>query len=280
MTSVTGQSLASEGRRVDSRHKATVAHIGTSTIWELRLQRVLGRIFLLPLGAVMMFLIRGKFRLKIRDHAKLRRQFVEIANEKAPLIICANHLTLVDSIVILWALKSIPGYFVNYRLFSWNIPAIENYCRKPTWRLITYLNKCIPIDRHGTSAHIDGVLAKLAYLLSCGDVCLIFPEGTRSRSGRINVESAGYGIGKLIRSLPGCRVLCVYQRGATQEAHSDFPKTGETFHVEMELISPSSDFAGLRAVKDYSMQVLAKLKQMEDRYYDVASTPVDRKRHC
>ncbi len=245
--------------------------VAQGVIWRLKLQRLLGHLFLLPMGAFMIFLIRCKFGLKIEDHQRLRREFREIAKSGAPLLICANHLTLVDSIVILWALASIPKYFVSYRSFGWNIPAIENYCRKPTWRLITYLNKCIPIDRSGSRAHIDSVLAKLSYLLSSGDVCIIFPEGTRSRTGRVNVEGAGYGIGRLIRRTPGCRVLCFYQRGLGQESFSDFPKKGERFHIEMEVLTPHSSSSGLRAVKDYSVQVISKLKEMEDRHFHAHS---------
>ncbi len=276
MTSAIGEALAIESSRGGKHAKAGLVSLRAGTIWKLRLQSLLGRLFLLPLGAIMVYLIRGKYGLKIRDHARLRHQFRDFTKDRTPLIICANHLTLVDSVVILWALQSIPSYFVNYRLFSWNIPARENYCHKPIWKLVTYLNKCIPIDRQGPSVHIESVLAKISYLLSRGDVCLIFPEGTRSRSGRVDIEGAGYGIGKLIRNLPGCRVLCLYQRGATQANYSDFPKKGETFDVAIELISPRSDFTGLRAVRDYSVQVLSKLKEMEDRYYRVASATVDR----
>lgn len=250
--------------------------VAPGIIWRLKLQRLLGHLFLLPMGAFMIFLIRCKFRLKIENHGRLRREFREIAKSRAPLLVCANHLTLVDSIIILWALASIPEYFVSYRRFGWNIPAIENYCRKPTWRLITYLNKCIPIDRSGSRTHIDSVLSKLSYLLSRGDVCFIFPEGTRSRTGRVNVEGAGYGIGRLIRKTPGCRVLCLYQRGVGQESYSDFPKKGERFHIDMEVLTPHSSSSGLRAVKDYSVQVISKLKEMEDHYFYVHSRPEHR----
>lgn len=267
MTAALSEIAGRESTQGHARTMVSSDALSALEIWKLWFQTILGRIFLLPLGAVMLYLIKSKFRLKIKKHSELRRRFREITKGRSPLIICANHLTLVDSIVILWALKSVPGYFLNYRLFSWNIPARENYCRKPAWRLVTYLNKCIPIDRKGSVEHIDGVLGKLSFLLGRGDLCLIFPEGTRSRSGRFDAQGAGYGIGKLVRSLPGCRVLCVYQRGASQEGYSDFPKRGEVFHIDMEVITPTSAFEGRRAVKDCAVQVLSTLERMEERYF-------------
>ena len=96
---------------------------------------------------------------------------------------------------------------------------------------------------------------------------MIFPEGTRSRTGRITVETVSYGIGKIIKELPGCDVLCVYLRGASQDSYSHFPVKGETFSIDLELMAPVTKFKGLRAVRDYSAQVISRMKQMENRYF-------------
>lgn len=256
--------------------EAVGASLSKAEVRSLEIQRMLGRVMLLPMGALMLLLIRRVFRVKLRDHVAIRSEFRKIANSGGPLLVCANHLTLVDSIIILWGLASIPRYALQYRLFGWNIPAIENYCKRPSWRLLTYFNKCIPIDRKGTKEHIDSVFSKLAYLMHRGDVCLVFPEGTRSRSGRVNVENAGYGIGKLIQKFPGCRVLCIYQRGDSQQTYSDFPRKGERFSMRMEVITPHSEHKGLRAVREYSMQVVSKLKQLEDEYFSTYAQALNR----
>ncbi len=233
----------------------------------LTLQRFLGWMLLIPLGFLIVFLLRVRFGLKVKNHREIRRQFKEIVKQKRPILICPNHLTMVDSVVVLWALASIPYYLLHYRLFCWNIPAIENYADKPTWRIITYLSKCIPIDRAGSAEHIDSILDKIASLLVGGDLCMVFPEGTRSRTGRINSETAAYGIGKIIRKVPNCAVLCIYARGEKQETYSIFPHPRDTIHIEMELITPSSNAKGLRAIRDYSVQTIGKLKELEDRFF-------------
>lgn len=248
------------------------SHVGRRERIKLRIQTVLGQLFVLPLGLLIVSLIRFRLGLSIHNHREIRGKFKEIAQENSPLVICANHLTLIDSVIIMWSLASIPQYVRRYRMLSWNIPARENYCRRPTWRLITYLAKCIPVDRAGSREHLDSVLGTLSYLLHRGHACMIFPEGTRSRSGRLATDNVGYGVGKLIARTPQCRVLCVYQRGDHQQTYSDFPKKGEQFHVELALLKPQSVHTGLRAVRDYTTQVVSVLKDMEARYFAEAAS--------
>ena len=172
-----------------------------------------------------------------------------------------------DSVLLTWALGALPTYFARYHMFSWNIPARENYAARPSWRIVTYLAKCIPIDRTGSPEHIDSVLAKLKFLLKQGEICTIFPEGTRSRTGRIEPLQAGYGIGKIVRDVPGCRVLCVYLRGKLQKGFSDFPARGDTLAIRMRLVTPRSLGNGLRAAKLHTMRIMETLKAMEDRHF-------------
>ena len=234
---------------------------------KLHLQRFLGRFFVVPMGYIILAFAIFKFHYKIENHSEVRKRFKETLKRKKPLLVCSNHLTYVDSVILMWGLSSILGYFFHYRTFCWNIPAVENYASKPLWQFITYLSKCIPIDRQGTKEHKDEVLNKLRYLLSIGDICMIFPEGTRSRSGMIEPENVTYGVGKILEQVPECEVLCIYMRGRGQDTYSSFPKKDEQFYFQMELLAPKTTETGRRAVRDYSVQVINKLKSMEDIYF-------------
>lgn len=241
--------------------------IAVSERARLILQRLLGRIFLIPIGIPVLFCLRYICRYRIENIHETRKAFRKICRENRPLIICANHLTMIDSVILIWALASLPSYFSQYRLLTWNVPAVENYAHKIRHRIFSYLTKCIPIDRVGTSEHIGAVLGKIRWLVARGEVVTIYPEGTRSRSGRIQVESVTYGIGKILQALPSCDVLCLYLRGDRQETYSFYPKRGEHFHLQMERITPSSVHTGRRAIRDLSIQTISKLKEMEDRYF-------------
>lgn len=234
----------------------------------LQVQRAAGWLCLVPLSFLIIALMRWKGRYRVLRKAQIRRRFKEVTSGREPVIICANHLTLIDSVIMLWALASTQTYICNYRLFSWNLPASENVKKHLSWRIITYLSKCIGVERLGGAQHSDSILNKICFLLKKRELIMLFPEGTRSRSGRVTPEAVTYGIGKILQNLPVCRVLCVYLRGRGQYSYSDFPKRGEVFDLDMELFKPLTDKNGLRGARDLSRQVGAKLKELEDRYFE------------
>jgi len=198
-----------------------------------------------------------------------RREYRRIRAEPGgTLLICANHLTLIDSAIIAWALGSAGWYLVHYSSLPWNVPERRNFAVSLGQRVATYVMKCLPITRGGNRGEVARVLAEFAHLLSRGDVGLVFPEAGRSRTGRIDVDTATPGVGRIIRSLPGCRVLCVYLRGRHQETFSDYPERGERFDVALKLMEPKSEHEGLRGSRDVARQILAELGAMEQRYFD------------
>ena len=247
-------------------HKNRTLLPASERFW-LGLQRVCGWVCLLPLSLIVILLVRFRGYFRINQHAKIRREFSEIARAKSRLIICCNHLTLIDSVILLWAFASPLRYFFHYRLYSWNLPAVENATRHFSWRVITYLSKCIFINRLGDAKHTGTLIEKVCYLLRSGESIMIFPEGTRSRTGRVEPQAVNYGIGRILDQIPDCQVLCVYMRGRQQSAYSDFPKRGEVFDINMQLIKPATRQRGLRALRDLSLQVISKIEEMEQSYF-------------
>lgn len=233
----------------------------------LALQRRLGWLAFPWVSSSAIFYLRVVRGNRVKNLRQVRRQFREIAKTKRPILICANHLTMIDSFFVHWALCSPWGYWKNYRLFAWNVPAVENFQRGKLVSLMSYVGKTVPIDRAGTSAHHRAVLGKLAHLLEQGDVVTIFPEAGRSRSGRIEPEKVAYGVGQILRDVPNALVVCVYQRGDRQDTWGFQPVRGDRIHVELETLEPKTTNRGLRAARDLSRQIIGKLKEMEDRYF-------------
>jgi len=209
------------------------------------------------------------FGYEVVGMERLRTRYRQLRNQSdAPLLICANHLTMIDSAIIAWALGSPGWYLVHYSAIPWNLPERRNFAYSPISEILSYLMKCLPVTRGGERAVVADVLNRFVYLLSQGEVGMIFPEGGRSRSGRVEVDTAAPGVGRIVAALPGCRVLCVYLRGERQETFSTVPASGERLHLRMELTEPRSRHSGLRGSRDVAQQIVAKLAEMERDFFD------------
>lgn len=214
-------------------------------------------------------LMRFWFGWRIEGAAAARREYRELWRAKeGPLLLCANHLTLIDSALVAWALGS-PGWLLaHYRALPWNVPERRNFAGSMVSRVLVYLMKCVPITRGGERGEVGRVLGRLVRLVERGETVLLFPEGGRSRSGRVELESAAWGVGRVIAALPGCRVLCVYLRGEHQDGFGDLPARGERFHVRFELLRPTSEFKRLRRARDLAEQTVRVLAALEQRHFD------------
>lgn len=235
--------------------------------WRLALQRAVGAAtaplwFPLVIGTM-----RFGLRWRIDNARDLRRRFARLRREKRPLLVCANHLTLVDSFVIAWALAS-PGWFLrHYSSLPWNVPERANFAASLSSRALVYMMKCIPVVRGGDRREIGRVLARLSWLLGRGEVVLMYPEGGRSRTGRVEEDSAAYGVGRVVASVPGCRVLCVYLRGRNQHGPGDFPVRRERFLVRATVLRPTSEQRGMRKARDLAAQVVRGLQELEAAHF-------------
>jgi 1-acyl-sn-glycerol-3-phosphate acyltransferase len=165
----------------------------------------------------------------------------------------------------------LPQYLRDFRLFTWNVPAVENFKRDLFLRALTYLAKTIPIDRRGGPAHYRAVLERIKFLTSRGQIFTIFPEGGRSRTGRIEVDRVATGIGNIVRDLDRPLVLCVYMRGERQATFGFLPERGDRIHVRAELLSPETSAIGMRAAKELTKQIAEKLRALEVAHFESLS---------
>lgn len=231
-------------------------------------QRFLGWITFPFWGGLAIFCMRFIGRYKIQHLREIRRQYQEILKQtKGPVILCANHLTKIDSALITWSLASVWFYFNSFRCFAWNLPERNRYFGNFFLRLACYLGSCVPIDRGGPRNRVQKSLNKIRYLLKKGYTVSIFPEGKRSLSGKIDGGDFSYGVGQLIKAVKNVRVLCIYVRGYGQKKSSGIPKFGEKFYINMTAIQPRSIYKGIRATKDLAQQVMEQLQRMEERYF-------------
>lgn len=246
------------------------------TAFHLRLQTVLGFLTSWLLAPLYFLFLRGR-GYRIRNLDKVRRQWAELMeSHKGPWLICGNHLTLIDSVIMIYALVSLGGHVMKFQRLPWNLPERANFQRSLFMTILCYLSKCIPVSRGGDREEMQATLAKCNYLLERQQIIMVFPEGRRSRTGRVDTENFSYGVGRFLQDHHDCRVLCVYLRGDAQATYGDLPRRGDTFTITMDAFLPGIPAGqGLRAQRDLAGQIVRRLAQMEEDYFDQ-----HRQRYC
>jgi 1-acyl-sn-glycerol-3-phosphate acyltransferase len=234
----------------------------------LHLQNFIGRISILIL-APLYFLASRIFFYRVRDLKEIRRRCAAEFNEhKGGWIICSNHLTMIDSFILSYAIFSLGQHIVSYKKLPWNLPEWNNYKDNILLTILCYLSKCIPINRGGSREKMKESLEKCIYLLKSGETIMIFPEGKRSRTGRVDKEGFSYGVGRFVKSLDNCKIMCMYLRGDKQDNYSVIPAWGEKFSIEIEIFTPRpAQGSELRVQRDYATQIIERLAQMEENYF-------------
>lgn len=230
-------------------------------------QREVGRL-LAPLWIpAVVLILRFGMGYRIAGLAEARAKYARIREARqtsgAPLLICANHLTLIDSFLVAWAIAPTWRYAIHFDELPWNVPERRNFSSNLRERISSWVMKCIPITRGGDRAEVAAVLDRITQLSAAGEVALIFPEGGRSRSGRVEVDNAAWGVGRIVGALPGCQVVCVYLRGRKQQTWSAIPARGDVLEVDVACIEPKSDAKGVRRSRDFVRQIVAQLASME-----------------
>ncbi len=236
----------------------------------LHLQNYLGRLAIV-LVAPFYFLVARLLNYRVRNLRELRRQCAaEFASHKGPWIVCANHLTMIDSFLLSYAAFSFGSHFTQYKKLPWNLPERSNFQSNIFLAVLCYLSKCIPVDRGGSRVKMKQVLEQCTYLLRNGHTIMIFPEGGRSRTGRVDKENFSYGVGRFIQDVEDCKIMCMYLRGDKQHRYSLIPAWGDTFYAQVEVFQPTPVAQeGLRAQREYAAQIIERLPQMEERYFVV-----------
>ncbi len=242
-----------------------MSYLPKKEIFKLHLQKLIGNLFFIFIGNLILFYFKFIKKYQYRHIKNLRNFYKEIIKLDQPILICPNHITYIDSVILNWFLANNFFYLRHFSKLPWNIPAKENVRKSLLFTIITYLTKCILIERRGTKQHKDLVMRKLKYLLENKEPVCIFIQGTRSEV--LEENQIHYGAGQLITEVPNTKVLVFYIRGKKQKQKSIFPKTKEDFYVNYKLLEPKINSTGIRAQKEVSLQIFNELKKMENEYF-------------
>jgi 1-acyl-sn-glycerol-3-phosphate acyltransferase len=118
------------------------------------------------------------FYVAINPFWKLRVTGREHLPWRGPAVLVANHASLIDILVL----------FALFRPYKW-VSKIENF-KLPFVGWNMHLNGYVPLAR-GDGASVRSMLARCSVLLRRGNPVLFFPEGTRTRDGRLQAFKDG-----------------------------------------------------------------------------------------
>ncbi len=233
----------------------------------LKIQKYFSFVFFPILFPFLVWWMKHYQGYRIHAIKDLRKQFKDLKKQaKGGLLVCPNHLTFIDSILLTWAFSSPLSYMKNFRTMSWNLPKESHVSANYLYRIICYLGKCLLI--YTDNKNNKDTMDKASYLINKGQYMMVFPEGTRSKTGRIYTENFVYGVGKLFLDSETENMLCVYIRGDKQKAASKMPEKKERFSIALKLIQPQSTQKGRRAMRDVSNQIIDTLVAMESDYFE------------
>jgi len=234
----------------------------------LRLQYLLGRLAVV-ITVPLIFLVCRLRGYRIRDVARIRREVDRLYKEhEGPWIICPNHLTMIDSVLVSIGMASLSSHVFRFRRVPWNLPERDNFQRNLFLAVLCYLAKCLPVNRGGSREGLQRVFEKCRQVLGWRQTLMIFPEGGRSRTGRVDKEGFSYGVGRFLDECPGCKILLVYLRGDHQESFGTLPRFGERFTMAVEVFDPGQlEAAGLRLQREYARRIVERLSGMEEEYF-------------
>lgn len=202
------------------------------------------------------------FRTAYRVYFRARWFNPERVPPSGPVILASNHASILDPPLVGTALHRGLSFLARQSLFRF--PVVGWVLRK--W-------DAVPVDREGGGA---AGLKKILERLLAGSAILLFPEGTRTRDGKLQPARAGIGLA-VIKS--GAPVVPVRVFGTFEAYGRDLPfprphqimvKYGEPMRFEaLQAEAKKCSKARLKEIyqqiADEIMAAIARLEPCEDK---------------
>ena len=151
-----------------------------------------------------LYIIGTRFQLK---------DFHKIPTD-GPLIIISNHQSTYDIPIIMWAFRKLHPKFISKIELAKNIPSVSYNLKK---------SKAALIDRKNRAQAILEIERLGRYINENKFSAVIFPEGTRSKTGRLRKFQQG-GIESLLKTAPDAKIVPFVVKGNYKlHAYGSFP---------------------------------------------------------
>lgn len=193
---------------------------------------------------------RSALRFLLRLLWGYRVEGVERLPREGGVLVASNHVSYADPVVVGGGIPRELGYFAKEELF-----------RNRLFGGLIRAYNAVPVRRGAVER---GTIARVTALLGGGGALLYFPEGTRSRDGRVRDARPGVGMIALAARVP---IVPVYIRGSRRMGRSLF-RRGRLALFCGEPIDPARAEGKSRKEKytRIGQQVTAELRRLEANY--------------
>jgi len=228
-------------------------------------------------GPIYILVLRFIARYRIRNKSDFREKVDQLMAEAGnrPTIICSNHLTLIDSMIITWAICPVLSSLQNFKRVPWHMPEFANFAKNFALKLMCYLGKSIYVKRGGGAKERRKSIDQIHWLLDNGHTFCMFPEGGRSRSGRVQSDSATYSVGELIQQHPKAKILTMYIRGDAQKTWGKWPEFNTSIEADIRELKIDEIEQGRKGARDISIRIIEELIKLEAEYLSREVTRTD-----
>ncbi|MEK6544505.1 MAG: lysophospholipid acyltransferase family protein [Elusimicrobiota bacterium] len=168
-------------------------------------------------------------------------------------LILPNHQTMFDGFLV-GAAAFYPKCFWKPWLFPWIPAAQENFYSNPFWGWVSDNWKCIPV-REGRKDF--RAMKRIINCLKHGRM-IVFPEGTRSRTGEIGPARLGMGY-VILHTFPKTIPVCMVGVDKVLPVGSWWPRIFKTVYLYFGKPVALDEFRGMDADREGSEQVINKV---------------------
>ena len=165
-------------------------------------------------------------------------------------LILANHQSMIDSFPIAYFLFY-PEKVFRPHLAPWNAAAQENFFRSPLLSWVFHQFKCIPVRRGRRDLR---ALIRCARELRRGTM-MLFPEGTRSRDGKVGRGRAGAGM-VILQTRPSVLPVTIDGMDRILPIGARFPRAGKRLSIYIGRPLDYEDLADQGRSRDVAQRIV------------------------
>ena len=182
-------------------------------------------------------------------------------------VLLSNHQTMIDGFLV-GPMVLFPKAVFNPEFFPWLPAAWENFFEHPLMRWLSDNWRCIPVKK---GRRDFGAMMRMEACLRDG-IMIVFPEGTRTRDGRLLPPRSGIGY-VMLKARPTAIPVCMDGMTGLQPVGHFWPRVFRTIllyygkPVDLsELYDKPLDRASAQAAIDKVFQQVARQKNVLTRY--------------